>query len=219
MGSDLNDEPISAGILIADAHEIFRCGLRSVLEARPGWRVVGETQCGRQAIGMAETLRPDIVVVDLDMSSTSGLEAVRRLSSDPIGVRVLAISEHMAAPVTRKVRRAGAAALLAKNEPPERFVATVEGILRGAPFFASREARRDVAELNPCERIPVQFLLSNRELDVLRLLAEGLSNKNIARELGIGIRTAEVYRAGIFARVNARSLGALVRRAIRDGAI
>jgi DNA-binding NarL/FixJ family response regulator len=219
MGSDLNEEPKTTGILIADAQEIFRCGLRSVLEARPGWRIVGETNCGGRAVELAESLRPDIVLADLDLTAGDGLQVVARLSSDAVGVRVLATSEHMAAPVTRKVRRAGAAALLAKSETPERFVAAVKSILLGAPFFASASAGRDVSELNSGGRIPVQYLLSDRELDVLRLLADGLSNKNIARELGIGIRTAEVYRAAIFNRVKAKSLGALVRRALRDGAI
>jgi two-component system nitrate/nitrite response regulator NarL len=168
---------------------------------------------------MAVSLRPDIVVADLDMTAVSGLQVVGRLCADAIGARVLATSEHMAAPVTRKVRRAGAAALLAKSEPPERFVAAVEAILKGATFFASAAAGRNVDQLNSRERIPVQYLLSDRELDVLRLLADGLSNKKIARELGIGLRTAEVYRAAVFNRVQAKSLGGLVRRAIRDRAI
>jgi DNA-binding NarL/FixJ family response regulator len=117
----------------------------------------------------------------------------------------------------RQLRRAGARAFLAKNEAPGQLVTAVERMLAGEPFFASESASRAISQLEPREQVPVQYLLTPRELDILRELAKGLSNKEIAAVLDLSVRTVESHRADILVRLSVDSLGELVRLAIRDG--
>ncbi len=164
----------------------------------PEWKIVGEATGGRQAIEMAESLRPNIAIVDLEITDPDGLKVVQRLRTAAPGINVLAVSSHMALPVLKKARRAGASGLLSKNEPAERFVEGIESMISSRAFFASPQARRDLSQLGREEYIPIKYLLSDRELEVLRLMAKGLGRKRVARELGISVRTADAHRNGIF---------------------
>jgi len=130
---------------------------------------------------------------------------------------VLVLTVHSAEPLRRQLRRAGAAAFLAKSEVPNNLVKAVERILAGEPFFSSESASRPVSQLEPKERVPVQYLLTPRELDVLRLLVQGLSSKEIASALEMSVRTVESHRANILSRLSVESLGDLIRIAIADG--
>ena len=127
------------------------------------------------------------------------------------------LSVHAADPVLRQLRRAGANAFLAKSETPVQLVSALERVLAGEPFFASESASRPLSELTPAEVIPIQYLLTPREISVLRLLARGMGNKEIAAALDLSVRTAESHRADIMDRLSVRSLGELVRLAVRDG--
>jgi DNA-binding NarL/FixJ family response regulator len=207
-------------ILIADDHELVREGLVSVLqESHADWKVVGQATNGRQAIDLAESLRPDVVTVDLSMPELNGLQVTEHLTSTNPGIKVLVLSVHMAHPVMRQLRRAGANAFLAKNEAPRKLVAAIEIVLSGEPFFASDSAMRAACQLSPEEQVPVQYLLTPREMEVLRLLARGLSNKEIASQLDMSVRTTESHRADIMDRLSAASLGEIVKLAIRDGVV
>jgi DNA-binding NarL/FixJ family response regulator len=205
-------------ILVADDHELVRKGLVSVLQrAHPEWEIVGEAENGQQAIRLAEELRPNVLIVDLTMPEPNGLKVTERLTESIRGIKVLVLTVHSAEPLRRQLRRAGAAAFLAKSEVPESLVKAVERMVAGEPFFASDSASRPVSQLERKERVPVQYLLTPRELDVLRLLVQGLSSKEIASALEMSVRTVESHRANILSRLSVESLGDLIRIAIADG--
>jgi len=204
-------------ILIADDHELVREGLRSILlAAHPEWEIVAVASNGTDAIALGEQTRPNVAIVHLSMPPPNGLDVTERLTASIRGLKVLILTIHTAEPVMRHLKRAGAKAFLAKNEAPERLVAAVERMLRGEPFFASESAARTAAELTDGERIPLQYVLTPRELEVVRLLLDGLSNKEIGARLDIQVRTVESHRADIFSRLGVDSLGELVKLAIRD---
>jgi DNA-binding NarL/FixJ family response regulator len=206
----------SVEILIADDHELVRRGLISILaESHPEWEVVAEAATGTAAIELGTALRPDMAILDLSMPDLSGLEVAERLLQAVPGIRIIILTIHAAAPILRQLRKMGVSAYLAKNEAPKMLVLAVERVLAGEPFFASTSASRPALEMP--EYIPVQFLLTPRELDVLRLLTRGRTNKELAAELDMSVRTAETHHANIMAKLNVESLADVVRLAIRDG--
>lgn len=212
-----------ARILIADDHELLRAGLISILtEAHPEWEIVAQAANGQQAIEKGEALKPDAAIIDLSMPEPNGLAVTERLTSPANRIKVLVLTVHATDPVARRVRRAGASAFLGKNEAPVRLVRVMENILAGKPFFSpdylpsSIDAKTGSGK-DGQERIPVQFLLTPRELAVLRLLARGCSNKEVAGNLDMSVRTAESHRANILLRLGVESLGELVNLAVLDG--
>jgi two-component system nitrate/nitrite response regulator NarL len=208
-------------ILIVDDHELVRGGLISILAAgHPEWEIAGEASNGAEAIEVGTSLKPDIAILDLAMPDQTGLQVAERLLEEVPGMRILILSRHGAEPILDQLRKVGVHAYLVKNEAPRVLVRGVERVLAGEPFFASDATYRPERELDSMtEYIPVQFLLTPRELSVLRLLALGRSNKELAGELDISVRTAETYRARILDKLDAKTLGDLVRVAIRDNVI
>jgi two-component system, NarL family, response regulator NreC len=203
-------------ILIADDHELVRRGLVSILaQSHPEWQVVGDAATGTAAVELGTVLRPDLAILDLSMPDLSGLEVAKQLRESVPGIRILILTMHAAAPIQRQLRKARVNAYLAKNEAPKMLVDAVERVLAGEPFFASSSTSRRT--LDEPEYVPAQFLLTAREIDVLRLLARGKSNKELAGDLGMSARTAESHHASILAKLNVESLGDLVRIAVRDG--
>jgi len=208
----------SVRILLADDHELIRAGLAKILvNAHPEWEIVGEAANGIEAIEMGERLRPDVLIVDLSMpGGPTGLQVTEQLVSSVHGIHVVVLTVHSLEPVMRQVRQAGARAFLAKNEAPAKLVSVVEKMLSGDRFFASESARQPLSGPEARQQVPVQYLLTPRELDVFRMLARGLSNKEVAAELDLSMRTVESHRANIMTRLAVDSLGELVRLAIRD---
>jgi two-component system response regulator NreC len=207
-------------ILIADDHELVRKGLVSIVtKSHPEWRVVAEASNGKDAIERGELLRPNVAILDLSMPDIDGLKVAERLLKSVPGIHILVLTMHSSAPILRQLRKTGVDAYLAKNEAPKMLVAAIERILAGEPFFASSSASRPVDELEAPEYVPAPFLLTPRELEVMRLLALGKSNKELAAELDMSVRTAESHHASILAKLGVRSPGEVVRIAIRDGVI
>jgi DNA-binding NarL/FixJ family response regulator len=205
-------------ILIADDHELVRRGLVSILtSSHPEWQIVADVATGMAAVELGIARRPDVAILDLSMPDLSGLEVAERLLESVPGIRIIILTMHAAAPILRQLRKAGVNAYLAKNEAPKMLVVAVERILAGEPFFASASTSRPTLETP--EYIPVQFLLTPRELDVLRLLARGKTNKELAGELNMSVRTAESHHANIREKLKVESLADVVRLAIRDGVI
>lgn len=207
-------EPVR--ILIADDHDLVRQGLISILKtSHPEWEIVADVENGNDAVTRGMALRPNVAILDLTMPELGGLEATERLLQAVPGIRIIILTMHAAAPILQQLRRAGVNAYLAKNEAPTKLVQAVERVLAGEPFFASASASR--VRVEAPEYIPVQFLLTPRELDVLRLLARGKTNKELAAELDISVRTAESHHANIIAKLGVESLADLIRLALRDG--
>jgi two-component system, NarL family, nitrate/nitrite response regulator NarL len=211
-------EPVR--ILIVDDHELVRGGLISILAAgHPEWEIAAEASNGAEAIELGLSLKPGIAILDLALPDQTGLQVAERLLEAIRGIRIVVLSRHGAAPILDLLRKAGVHAYLVKNEAPRVLVSAVERVLAGEPFFASDAAYRSERELDQAEYIPVQFLLTPRELTVLKLLALGRSNKELAGDLDMSVRTAETHRARILDKLDAETLGDLVRLAIRDNVI
>jgi two-component system nitrate/nitrite response regulator NarL len=204
-------------ILVADDHELVRRGLVSILTAaNPEWEVVGEAGTGASAREMGERLQPDVAVLDLSLPDTNGLQVAEFLMQRVPGIRILVLTMHAAAPIVQQLKKAGVKAYLVKSEAPTMLVSSVERMLAGEPFFASDKAHRSAGDVEAPDYVPAQFLLTPRELAVLRLLASDLSNKQVAAELDMSVRTAETHHANILAKLGAETLADLVRIAIRD---
>ena len=203
-------------ILIADRHELVRQGLISILNSgHPEWNVVADVASGDAAIERGIFLRPHVAIVDLSLPDITGLQVAERLAESVPGIHILILTMRAAANILWQLKKTGVSAYLVRNEAPTQLVPAVDRILAGEPLFQSTSA--SLPATISAEQIPVQFLLTPRELDVLRLLARGRTNKELAGELNISVRTVETHRAHVLAKLNVESLGELVRFAVRDG--
>jgi DNA-binding NarL/FixJ family response regulator len=208
-------------ILIADDHEIVRQGLRSLLEAQPGWVVCGEAATGREAVAKAKELRPDVAIIDLTMPELNGLQATHQILKAVLGVEVLILTMHESDEAIRKAFEAGARGYVLKTDAGRELVAAVEALSHHKPFFTSRVAERVlVGYLRDNGRAatfePSRSPLTAREKEIVQLLAEGKSNKAVASELNITINTVEAHRSNVMHKLGFKSLSDLVRYAIRN---
>jgi DNA-binding NarL/FixJ family response regulator len=207
-------------ILLADDHEIVRKGLVSILgKSHPEWQIVAEAANGTDAIELGQSLRPHVAILDISMPGPGGLKVAEQLIATVQGIRILILTMHSSAPILQHLKRIGVNAYMAKNEAPRMLVAAIERILADEPFFASASASRLAGEIQLPEYIPVHFLLTPRELEVTRLLALGKSNKEVAGDLNMSVRTAESHHANVLNKLEVDSIGEIVRIAIRDGVI
>jgi DNA-binding NarL/FixJ family response regulator len=206
----------SVRILIADDHEVVRKGVRSVLEAQPGWKVVGEARTGREAVVMAIETRPDVIVLDISMPELNGLEATRQIRS-VVPARILVLTVHGSEQVLSEVLAAGADGYVLKAEAGRTLVEAIRAVLGHRDFFTERAQSGEIRGERP-GRAGSQKSgpLTAREREVLQLLAEGKSNKEVGTTLGISTKTAETHRAHIMAKLHAHSMSDLVRYAIRN---
>jgi DNA-binding NarL/FixJ family response regulator len=205
-------------ILIADDHEVVRHGVRAVLEGQAGWVVCGEASSGREAVAKAVELRPDIVVLDLSMPELNGLEATRQIRH-AVSAKILILTVHESDQVVTDVLDAGAHGYVLKTDAGRTLVEAIRALLGHQEFFtahvhgvADRRAstRRAAAE----RRAPGR--LTPREREVVQLLTEGKSNKEVGVVLGITTKTAETHREHIMTKLHLHSMSDLVRYAIRN---
>jgi DNA-binding NarL/FixJ family response regulator len=202
-------------ILIADDHEFVRRGLVNILLARhPDWQIVAEASNGTDAIHLAESTKPDIAILDLSMPGCNGLEVTEHLRSSAPSVRTLILTMHTGEQIVRNLKRAGAAAYMVKTDASLKLVDAVERLIAGHTFFSSPDAVG--AGGGPP---PAQYVLTPRETEILRLIASGKSNKEIAWLLKMSVRTAETHRANLLIKLGADSTGDLIRIALRDGLV
>lgn len=204
-------------ILIADDHELLRRGLCAVVQEVPGWRIVAEAIDGRQAVEFAAQHQPDVAVLDLAMPEQNGLEATRHIIAQSPNTRVLILTAHESEQVVREVLDAGALGYLLKSDAGQELVAAIQALLDGKPYFTSKVARLVLkGYLQSGPEGSVGGDLSPREREIVQLLAEGKSNKEVARRLGITVKTAETHRNNIMRKMAFRSLADLVRYAVRN---
>jgi len=207
-----------ARILIADDHELVRRGLSGLLADVPGWSVVAQAANGRQAVELAASHQPDIVILDLTMPELNGLDATRQVLAASARTRVLILTAHESEQLIREVLTAGAQGYVLKADAARSLVAAVEALLDGRTFFTSTVAQRVLeGYLRSGGGDPGAMpALSAREREVMQLLAEGGSNKDIARALGISLKTAETHRSNIMRKMGFDSLADLIRYAVRN---
>jgi DNA-binding NarL/FixJ family response regulator len=205
-------------ILIADDHELFRRGVAAELTQVPGWVVAAEAANGRDAVALAAELKPDIVVLDLTMPELNGLEAARRIIAAAPSARILILTAHESEQLVREVLRAGAQGYVLKSDAGRTLVAALQALLDDRPFFTSTVARMvlDGYLRGESQEAGTLHALSAREREIVQLLAEGSSNKDVARTLKISTKTAETHRSNIMRKMGFGSLAELVRYAIRN---
>ena len=207
-------------ILIADDHDVMREGTRAVIERQPGWEVCGVAATGREAVEQAFALEPDIVVMDMSMPELNGLDAARQINRRLPQTEILIFTAHQTDELIREVFEAGVKSFIFKSEAHHFLVEAIQSLSQHRPFFTNKVSEilfSDIlnrSERNPTRSRPGQ--LSAREREIVQLLAEGRSNKEVAGALGISIRTAETHRASVLRKLSLDSLASLVRYAIRN---
>lgn len=213
------DKGRNARIVIADDHEMVRRGLVATLADVERWTVVAQADNGREAAELVVTHKPDIAILDLSMPELNGLDATRRILAARPETCVLILTAHESEQLVREVLAAGARGYVLKSDAGRILVRAVEALLEGQTFFTSKVARlvlegylrgggTDTQETTPT--------LSAREREIVQLLAEGASNKDVARALGISVKTAETHRSNIMRKMQFTSLSDLVKYAVRN---
>jgi two-component system, NarL family, response regulator NreC len=208
-------------ILIADDHDVMRQGTRSVIEKQPGWEVCGTASTGREAVAKAGELKPDIVIMDMTMPELNGLDAAIQIKRQLAATEVLMFTAHETDDLIRKAFEAGVKSFIFKTEAHHFLVEAIESLARHKPFFTAKVSEILFSNmLNRAEGKREQdesgARLSVREREIVQLIAEGKSNKEVANALGISVRTAETHRASILRKLNVDSVAALVRYAVRN---
>ena len=210
-------------ILVADDHEVMRTGVRALIELEPGWRVCGTVTNGQEAVEAARKLKPDVVVLDMTMPELDGLEALREIKRALPHTEVVIFSAHHSEEVIGQLFEAGAKSYIQKSDAGRYLVAAIKSVAEHKPFFTSEISQILFAKFLSGsagkKQNKQEHTVTARERDVVRLLAWGNSNKEVANSLGISIRTAETHRAALMHKLSLDSLAALVRYAIRNNII
>jgi DNA-binding NarL/FixJ family response regulator len=211
-------------VLLAEDHMIVREGLRALLEAEGDIEVVGEAETGRQAVQLAKKLRPAVVLMDIAMPLLNGLEATRRILKAVPATRVLILSAHGDDEYIRQVVMLGAAGYLIKQTSADLLSKAIREVQKGNTFFSPSIAHRlhslSLESPDRCRAIKKKKTsLSSREVEVLQLIAEGKANKQVARELGISIKTVEKHRQHLMSKLDLHDTAGLTRYAIAAGII
>jgi two-component system response regulator NreC len=207
-------------ILLADDHQMLRDGLRLLIDAQPNMRVVGEAANGREALLKTREVSPDLVVMDLSMPEMNGLEATQRLKAEFPQVRILALTAHEDESYLAQLCKAGASGYVLKRSAGDELLQAMSTVANGGlhfePVLASKALARQVAAQSGPASIGPE-LLSEREREVLILVAWGFSNKEIAAELHLSVKTIETYKLRISEKLGLRSRARMVQFALSQG--
>ena len=205
-------------ILLADDHSLVRQGFRAILAAQPDMEVIGEAANGREALEQAEKLHPDVAIMDVAMPELNGIEATRRLASSTPRTRVLALSMHKDSAYVREILRAGARGYLLKDSVDADLLAAVRAVAKGEGYLSPGVSDAVLTDYRRHVTDPLE-LLTSREREVLQMIAEGKTNKEIATVLNLSVYTVEAHRGRVMEKLNLHSTGELVRFALRNGLI
>jgi DNA-binding NarL/FixJ family response regulator len=210
-------------LLVADDHDVVRKGVRTLLEEQPGWEVAAEAADGREAVEKAKLVQPDVTILDLSMPELNGLEAAREILKT-VQTKVLILTMYDSDPLIRQTLEAGARGYLLKSDAGRDLVSAVEALRRNKTFFTPKVAQmvlegylgRPSKENEDESNRKNGLRLTARQKQILQLLAEGKSSKEVAAALNISVKTAETHRANIMRRLDCHSVTELVRYAIRN---
>jgi DNA-binding NarL/FixJ family response regulator len=212
-------------ILIADDHEVARRGIRVLLESHPGWDVCGEAKDGRETVEMASQLNPDVILLDIGMPNLNGLEAARQILAASPDTAILILTMHDSDQMVREVLHAGARGFLLKSDAGRDLVAAVEALQRQSTFFTTRVSqmvldgflRRENKEDDDDDIDDSP--LTTREREVIQLLAEGKTSKEVAVTLNLSVKTAETHRTNLMRKLGLHSVADLTLYAVRNGIV
>lgn len=206
---------MSIRILIADDHGVLRAGLRALLSAEPDLKVVGETADGRSTLQSARELRPDIILLDISMPDMGGIEVARQLRAGLPATRILILTVHEDESLLQEAMRAGARGYIIKRAVQSELIDAIRAVSRGDMYVhpaMTRALFKNLSPLAAASNPPIEAL-TPREVEVLRLIAQGYTNRQTAETLCISVRTVESHRANLMDKLNLRSRVALVRYA------
>lgn len=209
-------------VLLVDDHVLVRAGIRSLLEEMPGTIVVAEADNGREAVALARTNRPDLVVMDISMKELNGIDATAQILAEVPSARVLILSMHTTEDFVRRALKAGASGYLVKDSAPLELRMAVEAVRRGETYVSSRVSKPLLAGLidgRPLEQTSALDALTPRQREVLQLIAEGHSTKEIAFQLSVSVKTAETHRGALMERLGIHDVAGLVVFAVRNDLI
>lgn len=209
-------------ILIADDHEVARQGIRSVLESHGGWEVCAEAKDGREAVEYASKLKPDIFLLDIGMPNLNGLDAARQILAIMPEACILVLTIHDSEQVVREVLGAGARGFLLKSDAGRDLVAAVEALQARGTFFTPKVAQMMLnGYLSPRSTADAATspVLTPREREVIQLVAEGKTTKEIALALDLSVKTAETHRANLMRKLNLHSVADVTVYAVRNGIV
>jgi DNA-binding NarL/FixJ family response regulator len=209
-------------ILVADDHDVVRHGLRALLESHHEWEVCGEASNGREAVELTNTLKPEIVIADIAMPEMTGLEATREILKASPKTQVIILTMHESEELLREVLDAGARGYVLKTDKGRELISAIDAVRNHNTFFTSKVAEMVLHGFLETRTTPSKSItshaqsLTSREKQVLKLVADGKSNKEVAVELEISVKTAEAHRINIMRKLNAHSVVDLVKYAMRN---
>jgi DNA-binding NarL/FixJ family response regulator len=211
-------------IFIADDHEVVRKGLCALLQIEAGWEICGEAADGRTAVERVRELKPDVVILDIGMPALNGLEATRQIIKDDPRAKVLILTFHDSDQVVREVLGAGAQGFLLKSDAARDLVVAVDALRRDKTYFTSKVAAMVLEGYlkrgTPDDALSVvRDRLTPREREVVQLLAEGKSSKEVAVALGLSVKTAETHRSNVMRKLQLHSVSDLVLYAVRNNIV
>lgn len=215
-------------ILIADDHEVARGGVRALIESHPDWEVCAEAKDGREAVEQAADTNPDLVLLDIGMPNLNGLEAARQILAARPEIAILILTMHDSDNVVREVLRAGARGFVLKSDAGKDLVAAIEALQRQSTFFTTRVSqmvldgflgREMRGETRDPEPDCYGDVLTAREREVIQLLAEGRTSKEVAVTLKLSVKTAETHRTNLMRKLGLHSVADLTRYAVRNGIV
>jgi DNA-binding NarL/FixJ family response regulator len=201
-------------ILLAEDHDIVRRGIRGLLETHSGWEICGEAANGRDAVRLAADKKPDIAIIDYSLPMLNGLDVVRQIRKLSAKTQILVFTQHDSDDLIRETLRAGARGFLQKGEAAEHLVHAITALAARRPYFAGRVSQTMLATF--VKNRPSSDLLTGREREVVQLIAEGRSNKQIAATFNLSIKTVETHRSSAMRKLNIRNMAELVRYAVRN---
>jgi DNA-binding NarL/FixJ family response regulator len=211
----------SLRIMIVDDHDLMRRGIKGLLQSHPNWDICGEAQTGREAVTKAEQLKPDIVILDISMPDLNGVEAAKRIRKVSPNTEVLILSAHYSDQLIREIVEAGARGYIIKSDSDRDLVIAVETLANHKPFFTPKATEVILGNFNTGvqrSKVPeeIRDRLTSREREIVQLLAEGKSSKEVANFLCISVKTVETHRANIMHKLQLHTVTELVRYAVRN---
>ncbi|MCH7600256.1 MAG: response regulator transcription factor [Myxococcales bacterium] len=208
-------------IVVADDHKIVREGLVKLLEARSDFTVIGEASDGEEAVQMVLEKQPDVVIMDIWMPRLSGIDATRRIGKQGSQAKILVLSMHESRTYVEEVLRAGASGYIVKNSASSDLLQAIDAVRSGASYLSPAITQQVVdAIARPGDSSPSGVaMLTDREREVLQLIAEGLSSKEIANMLGVSLKTIDSHRSNLMEKLDIHKVSGLVRFAIRAGLV
>ena len=205
-------------VLLADDHTIVRQGLKLILAQQPDFQVIGEAATGQQAAELAEKLRPDLVLMDVQMPELNGIEATRRMVAANPRIRVLVLSMHKEALYVREVLKAGARGYILKDAIDTELLNAMRSVAHGDGYISPAVSGALLTDYREQSSNPLD-LLTTREREVLQLIAEGKTNKEVSTKLNLSGYTVDSHRGKIMEKLNLHSTGELVRFAVKNGLV